>query len=514
MTKKRVGMYNRWLTTLGGGEKYSLNIAEYLSRFHDVEVVSHKPVAKELAAERLHLDLRNIHFKFIPELSVLELHQITKDYDFFINASYMDFYPSLARLSAYIVYFPNELNLNIGIRRGLKQQIRNWLKMPLMVAGVCSFSPARPSFEWYLDTEFKMQLPPSSRDYRITFDLTVLDPQVDHAIIYLNDVPLSSAGSPVIQQAARTEVMVPAQNRPTQLKIILRGDSIHGGQAKARLSNLDLDLQAYQIYRQLFENRNQSLGARLNYYSQAHTILQSIDTYQVLWTISEFTRQWTWKYWHRNSELLFPQIDFEDFHSGLKQPKILSVGRFFVGNHNKKHLEMVKAFKEMVDSGLKGWELHLVGNVAAGQEHQEYLDAVRQSGQGYPIFIHLDIPFQQLADLYAESAIYWHASGFGENENRDPVKFEHFGITTIEAMASGCVPVVIGKGGQREIVTHGENGFLWNSLDELKRYTLKLIQSASLRTAMMRPAMTSLQKFNRTNFEAQIDNVLKRIEQH
>ncbi len=114
MTAKRVGIYNRWLTTLGGGEKYSLSIASYIGRFHDVEVISHKPIPKEKVAERLDLDLSNISLKFIPELSVIELPQITKEYDLFINASFMDFYPSLAKLSAYIIYFPDKLGLKSG----------------------------------------------------------------------------------------------------------------------------------------------------------------------------------------------------------------------------------------------------------------------------------------------------------------------------------------------------------------------------------------------------------------
>jgi len=161
---------------------------------------------------------------------------------------------------------------------------------------------------------------------------------------------------------------------------------------------------------------------------------------------------------------------------------------------------------------LKDWELHLVGNLAAGEEHKIYLDTVRQSAQGYPIVIHQDIPFQQLSDLYAESAIYWHASGYGEDEDRDPVKFEHFGITTVEAMASGCVPVVIGKGGQREIVNHGKNGFLWDTLEELKRYTLLVANDESLRNSLAQAATVSLEKFNRKNFEAQLDKVLERME--
>ncbi len=120
---------------------------------------------------------------------------------------------------------------------------------------------------------------------------------------------------------------------------------------------------------------------------------------------------------------------------------------------------------------MQGWELHLAGGTTPGDEHVAYLKGVLQAAQGYPISIHPDIAFGDLVQLYAQSAIYWHASGFGEDEKKEPVKFEHFGITTVEAMASGCVPVVIGNGGQPEIVRHGVSGYLWRSLDELKSLT-------------------------------------------
>ncbi len=41
------------------------------------------------------------------------------------------------------------------------------------------------------------------------------------------------------------------------------------------------------------------------------------------------------------------------------------------------------------------------------------------------------------------------------------VAFTFSGMTTPEAMSAGCVPVVIRKGGQPEIVRHGLDGFLW-----------------------------------------------------
>ena len=82
--------------------------------------------------------------------------------------------------------------------------------------------------------------------------------------------------------------------------------------------------------------------------------------------------------------------------------------------------------------------------------------------------------------LYAESSIYWHAGGYGEDDALEPHRLEHFGITTVEAMAAKCVPVVIGKGGQRELIRHGEDGFLWYTTADLLGYTRMLIEQVDL----------------------------------
>jgi glycosyltransferase involved in cell wall biosynthesis len=59
--------------------------------------------------------------------------------------------------------------------------------------------------------------------------------------------------------------------------------------------------------------------------------------------------------------------------------------------------------------------------------------------------------------------------GLDEDPERFPWRYEHFGMTTAEAMAAEAVPFVLAAGGQREIVTHEENGFLWHSLEQLKQ---------------------------------------------
>jgi glycosyltransferase involved in cell wall biosynthesis len=76
-------------------------------------------------------------------------------------------------------------------------------------------------------------------------------------------------------------------------------------------------------------------------------------------------------------------------------------------------------------------------------------------------------------------------------------------------MAAGCVPVVIGKGGQPELVTHGQDGFLWYTDDELKRYTLSLIADPVHRQEMSVRAIATSRRFDRSHFEERLSTLLQ-----
>jgi glycosyltransferase involved in cell wall biosynthesis len=67
-------------------------------------------------------------------------------------------------------------------------------------------------------------------------------------------------------------------------------------------------------------------------------------------------------------------------------------------------------------------------------------------------------------------------------------------------MAAGCVPVVINKGGQSEIVEHEISGFVWETLDELKAFTARLISDDNLRGRMSVAARKRAQMFSRETF--------------
>jgi glycosyltransferase involved in cell wall biosynthesis len=155
-----------------------------------------------------------------------------------------------------------------------------------------------------------------------------------------------------------------------------------------------------------------------------------------------------------------------------KERIILNVGRFFRHGHCKKQLEMVQAFRRLLDEGAlqHDWTLALAGQVQMGQE--DYFEDVSTAARGNPIVLYPNATRKHLQGLFANSAIYWHATGLGEDLVANPDRAEHFGITTVEAMYAGCVPIVFYAGGQPEIVQAEINGCIFNDEEELLRKTM------------------------------------------
>lgn len=170
----------------------------------------------------------------------------------------------------------------------------------------------------------------------------------------------------------------------------------------------------------------------------------------------------------------FPKVDFKE-----KKNVILNVGRYGVmpdGSSFKKQEFLIESFKKLYDSGLKDWELDVV--LSFGENYSEFIEKMKKSIKDYPINILENISYKELLREYSMAKIYWHASGFGEDLETHPEKAEHFGITTVEAMLYGVVPVVIDAGGQQEIVAEDKSGFLWTTQEDLLYKTQMLIKDS------------------------------------
>ena len=213
-----------------------------------------------------------------------------------------------------------------------------------------------------------------------------------------------------------------------------------------------------------------------------------------------------------NSLVIYPPVEIKA-KNVKKQNVILHVGRFrpkdvISGAEDyKKQGIMTEIFKEMVKSGLKNWKFILAVSIRKGEE--ALFEALKKKTENLPIEFLVNETNDKLWDIYSIAKIYWHASGYGEDLIKHPEYAEHFGISTVEAMGSGAVPVAINCGGQKEIIENGKNGFLWNDLEELKDKTNNLINNPKLLEQFSVEAVKRASIYNRQNFCSKIHELIK-----
>lgn len=206
------------------------------------------------------------------------------------------------------------------------------------------------------------------------------------------------------------------------------------------------------------------------------------------------------------SVVVYPPVDVQGFNPNTpKKNQILSVGRFASPSHPKRQEVLIEAFRQLIEGGLTGWKLILAG----GQKGNDHIvDELKKQAGSLPVEIYANPPFEKLRDLYNESCIYWHAAGYQIDETINPESVEHFGITTVEAMAAGNVPVVIARGGQKEIIT-SQTGFLAENIDEIAKNTHKLINDKKLWSEMAQEAVIRAKDFSLDHFVSNFQALLQ-----
>lgn len=231
--------------------------------------------------------------------------------------------------------------------------------------------------------------------------------------------------------------------------------------------------------------------------------------YDQIWANSQYTREWIRRLWGAEAAVVYPPVDVGLEPEILRRENlILSVGRFFPGDHNKKHGPMLDGFRRLCDEGLRGWQLHLAGGVGDRHGTMEYIQDLTRRAAGYPVSFHFNASAADLARLRESAKIFWHATGYEEDAEAAPDKLEHFGMSTVEAMSRGIVPIVIAMGGQPEIVRHGIDGLLWRDLDELVAQTRMLAADEGLRVKLAAAARAGSRRFDRALFRAEVSRRL------
>lgn len=193
---------------------------------------------------------------------------------------------------------------------------------------------------------------------------------------------------------------------------------------------------------------------------------------------SHFTKSFIDWWTGKKSQVIYPYIDvspLEKVRAFKKDKIILTVGRFFKHLHAKRQDILIKAFKQLQlkDEAFKDFKLYLIGGLK--KEDKAYFNELKVLAEENKSIIFLpNAPYDVVSQYYQKALFYWHAAGYGVDERVHPEAVEHLGMAPLEAMAAGCITFCHANGGPKEIITHGENGFLYNTGDELVEQTVRI----------------------------------------
>lgn len=215
---------------------------------------------------------------------------------------------------------------------------------------------------------------------------------------------------------------------------------------------------------------------------------------------SDFTSYWLtqkWKITDNKKCVLYPPVTPVNAIAEKKRNQIFVCSRI---EATKKIDLLLKAF-ENSEFLKQNCTLVVAGSIKG--ESKEYIDSIQKISPSAKFYF--EPSREEIEKLYAESEIFWHAKGINEE---NPLYFEHFGITTVEAMSAGCAPIVINKGGQKEIVNES-CGFKWNTLEELVSLTENLVKNHDKIAELSKNAILRSELYTKQSFEKQFRKILK-----
>lgn len=233
---------------------------------------------------------------------------------------------------------------------------------------------------------------------------------------------------------------------------------------------------------------------------------QRVLSYAGVIVYSEYVRGWLRRLWGVDATIVNPPVDGGTYDPRRKRNRVLAVGRFFVGAHEKRHDVLIAAWSALESQLDADWRLTLAGGALPDPSTRDYLDRLARAAEGHRIDLAVNVPEPELRAHYGESQVFWHATGFGRLPDQ-PEKAEHFGLTTVEAMSYGAVPVVYADGGQLEIVSDS-NGHTWRTATELADLTLALAADHERRHRLAATASQSVAKFSFAQFSAKVRRLL------
>ena len=166
---------------------------------------------------------------------------------------------------------------------------------------------------------------------------------------------------------------------------------------------------------------------------------------------SKYTEKSIMNRFHKKSSaVIYPPVSIDEFTPTQKQPQFVSIGRF----SEEKNLEFGIDVASKLD-----FSYNIIGNTKTKSNivyYEKLLSKIKKLSSEYKIQIFKNIERNDLITQLNISKVYFHTAK------------ESFGISVIEAIAAGCIPIVPDNSAHKETVPFEELRYRENDMEDAK----------------------------------------------
>jgi len=212
---------------------------------------------------------------------------------------------------------------------------------------------------------------------------------------------------------------------------------------------------------------------------------------------SEFTKKRMFEVWRIKSsqiEVIYPPtVELKDITPKEVREKIkrvISLGSFIPDKRQLDQITIARNFPHL--------EFCLVGKIASPSYFKQCQRELKKFAV-HNVVLLSSLISEKVREKLRAADVFLHTK-----------EDEHFGISTVEAIASGCIPLVHDSGGQREIVPIPELRFI-SSEEAIKNLALLINHDADTRYDYINALQQHIKKFTMNVFREKLLEILRKF---
>jgi len=231
-------------------------------------------------------------------------------------------------------------------------------------------------------------------------------------------------------------------------------------------------------------------GPYLKLTQQLYKFNKNINSKNLIICNSEFSKQCFREVYHHYRDdisVIHPPVFIKlNKEYSIKEDSVVSIGRF---SNTKGQLEQIK-----IAERLQNVNFHIVG--FTNKKENYYLKCYNyvKDNKVKNVFFHINASYEDKRDILKRAKIFLHTT-----------EDEPFGITIVEGIMNGCLPIVSDSGGQKEIVFLDR--LRYTRIEEIREIIKEIIDNKINYEFNIKILQNHIKKYDRKSFLNKLDKI-------